>query len=273
MELTRGAVIIPAYGKEHLTDAVVDDCLEEGDIIQTIVVDNTGQMAPDHYGHTDPVDVITAPSNLGWLRGTNIGFTAAVVDGSDWLIALNNDTRLSRGFFAGLRDALEQHPNSLVAPCYDDHVSTQNNYYRGPLAEFEPQPHEQPVPLIDGTCFALTTDLYRRLGPMDERRFGHRGWGGIEDYILRVRELGGDAVVTRRSYLTHARGSTAREAFSAYERYAAAEMRHGLRRKHGRGWRKHFTPTYPATLDSARTMLSDTVRLTELRLGIAERQR
>jgi GT2 family glycosyltransferase len=265
MTLQTGAVVIPAYGETRLTHAVVKDCLRETDLIAIFVVDNAGDF------HTaDPrVTVLRPESNLGWLRGTNYGFAAARAVGHDWLVGLNNDTRLCAGFFSGLQGALIATPAALIAPCYDDHVVTQARFFTGPVAAFVPEPIEESALIIDGTCFALTGELIDQLGPLDAKRFGRRGWGGIEDYILRVRAIGGDAYVTHRAYLEHARGSTAHVTMTSYERYATSEMRRGLRRKYGQDWRRHFS-TSDESIDSMRVRLGDFLRAVEDRLGLSE---
>lgn len=265
MNIQRGAVVIPAYGKVDLTRATVGDCLREPDVVSVIVVDNGGDFELDDAR----VTVMRPGSNLGWLRGTNYGLKAARASGHDWLVGLNNDTRLSAGFFDGLRRALAAHPDGLIAPCYDDHTATQTGYFAGPVEEFPAEPVEEQVQIIDGTCFSMTAELLDRLGPMDARHFGRRGWGGIEDYILRARGLGGGAYVTRRAYLTHARGSTARAVMPSYHRYAIAEMRRGLRRIHGAHWRREFALPVQ-TPDSTGTRLRDLLRSIEDRLGLSE---
>lgn len=266
MHLNRAAVVIPAYGQPEMTHHIVADCLREEELAHVIVVDNAGDFTPPPGSN---VQVIRPATNLGWLRGTNLGMDEALRAGFDWMVALNNDTRLSRGFFAGLRDALQARPADLVAPCYDDHYETQNGYYRGPAAAFPVEPVEISVPMIDGTCYALTTDLLDALGSLDAKHFGRRGWGGIDDYILRARGLGSGCVVTHRAYLQHARGSTGHAVMSSYERYASAEMRRGMRRKHGRHWRRHFALS-STTPDSPPVVLRDTLRAIEDRLGLSE---
>ncbi len=265
MDISHGAVVIPAYGKVELTSAIVGDCLREPEVVSVIVVDNGG----DFQAHDPRVDVMRPSQNLGWLRGTNYGFQAARARGHDWLVALNNDTRLSAGFFDGLRAAVAVHPEGLIAPCYDDHTATQTAYFGGPVEDFPAEPVEERVPIIDGTCFAMTAHLFDRLGPMDAKHFGRRGWGAIEDYVLRTRSLGGAAYVTRRAYLTHARGSTARAVTSTYHRYAIAEMRRGLRRIYGPHWRREFSLPVQAP-DSPTTRMRDLLRSIEDRLGLSE---
>jgi GT2 family glycosyltransferase len=88
-------VIIVNYNGE----AVLRDCLEsltKSDYprMDILVVDNASQdssveMLRRHYPH---VQLIVAPSNLGFAGGNNLGIEAAMLWGADYIFVLNNDT-------------------------------------------------------------------------------------------------------------------------------------------------------------------------------------
>ena len=262
----RVAVIIPAYRLVEMTQTAVRDCQRERDVVDVIVIDNKGDYAP-----VDDERVVRPGENLGWLRATNLGCALADRHGAYLgLVALNNDTRLSPTFFAGLVSASRSTPAAgLIAPCYDDVVSVQSSYYRGAPDSFPAQDCEATVKLIDGTCYLIPTSVYRRVGALDEANFGRRGWGAIEDYCLRVRAMGLEVVVTRRAYLAHSQGRTATATRSNYERYAASEFRRGMRRKWGSSWQTSFDAgTVPQ--NSRGDRLRDVVRHVEDRLGLSE---
>lgn len=91
------AVIIPVYGNHHLTRQLLSDVAREEELVKTYIIDNKG----DYTRYTDEV-VISPGHNLGWLKGTNLGIIQAQKEAPFAYVLLNNDTRLSRGFFAGL---------------------------------------------------------------------------------------------------------------------------------------------------------------------------
>jgi GT2 family glycosyltransferase len=255
-------VVIPAYGLVELTRTLVGDCLRETALVDVLVVDNMGDYSPVGLER-----VLAPRKNLGWLRGTNEGFRVASREGYAHLVALNNDTRLSTHFFAGLLDAVPRVANlGLLAPCYDDNVVEQR-HFSGPAQDFAPQAREDVVRRIDGTCFLIPATAYQQIGDLDERHFGRRGWGGMEDYCIRTALAGLKIAVTHRAYLTHARGSTAHHVESAYERYAVAEMRRGMRRKWGAHWREHFPETFGAEFPKQR--YQDLLRHLEDRAGLS----
>jgi hypothetical protein len=254
MTLGVGAVVISSCGEAELNRALLEDCRREMALIDVLIVDNHG-ILEDLPG----ARVLRPGRNLGWLGGTNFGVRHAINRGHRWVVALNNHTRLSNGFFDGLRRALDAHPRSIVAPCYDGLVGSQSAYYRGPVSLFQPQDTDIPASLIDGTSYAMTVATATTIGQLDAEHFGRLGRGAIEDYLIRARNHNIECVVTRRSYLAQLRGSTAHSVTPQYERRADAEMRRGLRRKHGPGWR-HYFPDTPQRPDGWLTMLSDTFR-------------
>lgn len=260
------AVVIPAFGKVEMTRLVVQQCLEEDDMVDVYVVDNAG----DYLAVADE-RLIHPGKNLGWLKGTNLGFQHALIGGRyEALMSLNNDTTLSENFFAAMGDALSAHPAvGLLAPSYDDSFDVQNNFYTGPAAAFPARPEEVATDLVDGTCFAIPTPAFLEIGFLDARRFGRRGWGAVEDLAVRTREHQRQILVTRRAYLSHNRGATSRSRWVSYERYAAAEARRGMRGKWGPAWRDHFSRELFPPRDRF-DRLRDSLRAFEDRVGLSE---
>jgi GT2 family glycosyltransferase len=92
----RALVVIPSYGVAHLTRDVVCDVLREPTQAVVLVIDNEGDYRP-----VDDEVVWRPGKNLGWLRASNAGMRLALETGGASAVLLNNDTRLSDGFFAG----------------------------------------------------------------------------------------------------------------------------------------------------------------------------
>jgi len=92
-------VTIPAFGSNALTHAVLPDVLAESELVDLLIVDNGG-----HYDTIADEWVIRPGVNIGWAGASNLGFRTAFRRGYEFAVTLNNDTRLSPGFFAGLLD-------------------------------------------------------------------------------------------------------------------------------------------------------------------------
>jgi GT2 family glycosyltransferase len=232
----RPLVVVPAYGDRLLTQAVVTDTLRERELVDLLIVDNQGDYTP-----VGDEEVVRPGCNLGWLRACNEGIRVASARGCESVILLNNDTRLSPGFFAGMRAASDALPSMLIAPRYDDRACpTQFEDVAGGPAAFAPRAEERLVSVVDGTCVLVPTAVVADVGLLDQRRFGRHGWGGIDDYCLRTRRLGHRVAVTSRAFLAHARASTASVSTTRYEHFAMAEMELGMTLKYGGRWRDQF---------------------------------
>lgn len=227
------AVIVPVFGRHELTHALVQDIARESHLVTVIVVDNGGDYQP-----VGSEQVLRQDENLGWLRGCNVGIRAALAAGSQALVLLNNDTRLSPGFFAGLLDAADGAKVGMVGPRYDDHWPHQHVDVPGGPPAFLPLAREWSAPFIDGTCMLLKREVLERIGLLDEDAFGASGWGADIDLAIRTRRQGWKVVVTDRAFLSHAAGSTAgtRWAPEDYWRLGNQDMRRGLEAKWGRHW-------------------------------------
>lgn len=226
------ACVIPAYGMVSLTQNVVRTVLGEVAAPQVVVVDNGGDYSP-----VGCENVIVPGENLGWLRGCNLGMEAAfAVEQVQGTILLNNDVSLSRGFVAGIAKASQATQAGVIAPCYDDSFRSQSRYWVGAPARFPAQDRETPAILVDGTCLFISRGCFTRVGSLDAG-FARHGWGAVADYCARARAAGEKIVVTRRSYLSHARAVTAHAMNKNYDTDAAAEMSTGLAQRYGPHWR------------------------------------
>ena len=236
------AVIIPVYGQEHYTDAIVEQIGTMSDPcdIDLFVVDNMGTYEHDKGFAT----IIRTGSNLKWCKGTNYGarYVLGLDKDYDIYLFLNNDVKLSPGFFLGLQEAFEANPGAgVIAPLYDNVHPDQNAAYNGPAELFVGEPTEKVVKFVDGTAMAVTLDTIQEVGLLDEEHFGVYGWGADLDYCNRVAQRS-DVMVTYRSYLNHFFQGTARFDKEAYRVFGAAtvEMHEGMIKKYGKTWREEI---------------------------------
>lgn len=261
MQANRIAVVVPVFGLDYLTHALLGDVFSEADLVDAYVVDNGGDYAPyaDEY-------VLRPGSNLGWLRGSNFGLAEAIERRSYGGFALlNNDTRLSPRFFAGLRQAATRRVG-LVGPLYDDWWPHQLADYRGAAADYTPSRRVRRVPFVDGTCMYLTGEAVRRVGFLDETHFSQTGWGAELDYAYRVRRAGLTVVVTEASYLNHIRRATADVVYDDYGERGGLDFAR-VEEKWGPNWRR-LTGLQPS---GVRHQTRRVLRALKRRLGLANR--
>lgn len=225
------AVVIPVYGRDDLTHGVLEDVAQEP-WAEPVVVDNRGDYVP-----VGGERVLRPGRNLGWAGGCNLALEQLRDEAHDAYVLLNNDTRLSRGFFAGLGQASEQTGAALLGPVYDGVWPYQHVDHDGPADSYSPFLAARTVPFLDGTCLFVPRRTIEEVGLLDAETFRRHGWGVDFDYALRVRRSGGELWVTELAFLHHDGNGTADFASDRGWRLDAwNEMVVGMRRKWGQAW-------------------------------------
>ncbi|MGQ0615838.1 MAG: glycosyltransferase family 2 protein [Acidimicrobiia bacterium] len=231
----RVLVVTPVYGQHDYTHALVRDLQRESAYTDVVVVDNRGD-----YPAIGDEAVLRPGSNLGWAGGTNHGTVEARRPDHVGFAWLNNDTRLSAGFIAGLVRCWEETGAGLVGPRYDCYWQHQRPRRPGPVGDYRPTPLHLRAPFLDGTAMFVPAATVDALGVLDADTFAPLGWGAELDYGLRVRAAGLDVAVTALAYLHHERAVTARVVLpGGWEEYtdtAYPVARAGLEAKWGSDW-------------------------------------
>jgi GT2 family glycosyltransferase len=238
-DLMRTLAVIPTFRNNSLTWAVVEDCLREP--VRVVVVDNS-----DDYQVIANEMILCPGHNLGWLRANNLAITKALQERScDRIVLLNNDIRLSAGFFAGIIWAEYYSKASIVAASYDDSRAVQRPEQlaigqRLTADQYSPRPRNILTGACDGTAVSIRCDALERIGLLDEEQFGKYGWGGVEDLCFRARSAGLRIIATRAAYAHHIGGGhqTASQVIgNRYLQLADAEGNSGMSQKWGPHWK------------------------------------
>lgn len=241
-------ITVPVYGQHEYTHALVGDLEREG--ADYLIVDNRGD-----YPKLGGEQVIRPGANLGWAGGSDLGFRIGFSDGCSHVMTLNNDTRISKGFVAALLDPRLPDDTGLVGPLYDDAEALNGAVadYGGPAADYTPVPRYRKLSWLDGTALVLVREAWRNVGGLDLRSFGRYGWGSTLDLSLRVKRAGFGTYATEMAFINHFGRKTAYKEFGRH-RYllrAAREQKRGMRRVHGRCWRRGLFTNESVTLNLA----------------------
>ncbi|MBJ7338430.1 MAG: glycosyltransferase family 2 protein [Mycolicibacterium sp.] len=236
---------IPAFGSNELTHAVLPDVMAESDLVDLLIVDNGG-----HYEKIADEWVIAPGKNIGWAGASNFGFRTAFRHGYDFAVTLNNDTRLSPGFFAGLLDSRLPDDVGLVAPAYDGWWAVQSSSFSGAVDEYQPLDYFRQVPIVDGTALMMSAKAWEVVGGLDERTFGRFAWGSDLDLSLRVGAAGFGVYVTERSFVHHLDKVSASETFGKHRYFFRAhrDCERALRRLYGRRAIRSIRKTRPVRM-------------------------
>ncbi len=218
--LWRTVAIVPVYGKEQLTYQMVQQTFREP--VDVIVVDNRGDYQPILH------EIVLRPgSNLGWLGGTNYGWTYALARDWDRFVLINNDVKLSQGFYAGLVDAVEETNAGIIGPYYNGNFPFQ----RPPgdtcpfASEYRPEKRYQRVGCCDGTAMLVTRKVVSRVGILDPTFTPRYGYGGAVNYCIRAKRHGFSIYLTEAAYCEHLAHETATEVVGEnYDTLAKEEL-------------------------------------------------
>lgn len=228
-------IAVPVYGQHEYTHALIADLEREG--ADYLIIDNRGD-----YPKIGSERVVTPGENLGWAKGSDVGFRTAFDEGYTHAMTLNNDTRLSKGFAAGLLDPSLPKDAGIVGPMIDQGFPCAIPELQPAAADYVPRPRYRAVPAVEGTALMMSRECWDALGGMDLHSFGRYGWGIDLDLALRARNAGYGVYVTEMAYINHFGGKTAKANFGSwrYEWNANYALVRGLGRVHGRKWRDKF---------------------------------
>ena len=226
---------VPAYGQIQYTHGVVGDLEREG--VDYLIVDNKGDYEP--IGHER---VVTPSRNMGWAGGSNLIFRLGFSEGYDAVMTLNNDVRLSPGYFDGLLDPRLPDDVGAVCAVYDDRGGhpAMLSEKGGDAADYTPCDVYRELLAVDGTGLLLRRAAYLHTGGLDERSFGPFAWGADLDLCIRLRAAGFRIVATEMSYLNHFGRKTANVVAGRlrYRLQGGIGLSRGMKRLHGRRWRR-----------------------------------
>lgn len=229
-------VVVPVHGHHQMTHDLLADLNRESGLADVVIVDNRGD-----YPAIGDEEVLRPGSNLGWAAGTNLGTLDCGRSDHMGFVWLNNDTRLSAAFVAGLLQCWQTTGAGIVGPFYDCHWAHQRLRRPVPVERYRPKGVHFRAPFLDGTCMFVPVSTIHAIGLLDADTFGPIGWGAEVDYSLRARAAGLELAVTRLSYLHHEKSATGRTVFEGglveYATRGYPVLTDGLRRKWGDDWR------------------------------------
>ncbi len=207
--------------------------------------------------------LLQSSSNRGYAAGNNLGIRVALARGADYVLILNNDTLVDKGFLEPLIQYVEAHEKvGAVGPMVVDLEGNverscarrritplfyffvagmgrrlfHNNYwmrkhtYKGEYF-FD---HPKEVDVLSGCCFMLKTSVLNSIGLLDEHTFLY-----YEEFILheKLRMAGLNSAVVPSSKIIHKYGqSTAKAPSEHLQNALKASMKYYL--IHCRGYRK-----------------------------------
>lgn len=247
----RISVIILTYNNLELTKACLQSVVERSDYpdLEIVIVDNASSDGSPAYlrefGEAHPnVKVILNDSNLGFAAGNNVGMAAAT---GDYLVLLNNDTVVTRGWVMTMLRHLEADSSLGIIGPRTNNIGNEARvemHYKD-VAEMPAEALQLTLgsmgkvyPMRNAAffCAMLPRSTYELCGPISED-YG-RGFFEDDDYCRKV-EAVGLRVVCADDVFVHHHLSASFSKLKDAERQALFERNKAVYEQKWGAWEPH----------------------------------
>jgi GT2 family glycosyltransferase len=163
------------------------------------------------------VDIIVNTCNLGFSEGNNVGISRAIAAGADYVVLLNQDTRVEPNWLSELISVGESEPQVGILGSVqlgydsDDFNSWTTSAMRENLDELKNPARARrwiPVEWVEGSCFAIKRETLEKIGLLDPIYFAF--YEEI-DFCRRAAYHGLLVALVPRSRIHHFRGGSWQE--------------------------------------------------------------
>lgn len=212
------SVITLSYNKKHFTEDFLDSYLNRSFYpnSELIIIDNASDQETINFlknvenKKLSNVKIIFNGKNFGFAGGNNIGMKKAQ---GDYIILINNDTKVTPGWISRLVFHVNQKNVGLVGPVtnnigneskinIDYDQSSQIDIERKALRYTSAHWGEKlNLDRIAAFCWILSKKTYEKIGGLDERFFP--AYYEDDDYCMRIKKAGYDIYCADDIFVHH----------------------------------------------------------------------
>jgi GT2 family glycosyltransferase len=216
-------------------------------------IDGSAEAIPERFPWARHIHNDT---NLRYAGGNNVGIKAALDDGADFVMLLNNDTEVDPGLVMDLLADADAHDGAgLFAPMILDAggrvwfggggVSRALGFtWHRRLGQSPPsrERSSQATDYVTGCCLFARREVFESIGPLDE---GYYLYAEDTDFSLRARDAGYQCRLVPRGRVVHYVSSSSGGAVNPFKAYQRTRAGLRLFERHARGieqltWRIGF---------------------------------
>jgi GT2 family glycosyltransferase len=225
----RVAVVIPVFNRKESTLMCLHDLAAQTGVAVTIwVVDDAStDGTPDAVRERFPdVRIVEGDGNLWWTGGTNAGIRAVLAEPAlpDYVLTLNNDTRIAPAYLATLVESARAHPRTLVgslavrddAPEVIQDGGSRVSWWTAKFTRIARGGSRtearsglgryQSVDVLSGRGMLIPAEVFSEAGLFDERRLPH--YAADYEFSVRARRHGFALLVDYDAVVVAATGLT-----------------------------------------------------------------
>jgi GT2 family glycosyltransferase len=248
MHLNIWVVVVNFNGLEDTRLCLASLRAVEDTGLSIVVVDNASRQDPTEKLQSEfPwCHLVRNPVNGGWAGGNNTGIRYALERGADQVILLNNDTIVAPRLVEALLAMARARPEfGILGPIIrfmddPDETMTDGTLFNRPTCPgfFQrlPVPTSSAVPpavtevdIVNGCCMMIRSDVFQRIGLIDERFFLiHEE----SDFCLRARRAGFHSGVISEALVWHKGSTSFKRTGKRLQRYYDTRNLYLLLRKH-----------------------------------------
>lgn len=198
-------------------------------IPHTIVVDNgskddsieqikNGKLKMENANPKFKITLIQNKKNLGFAGGNNVGIKYALQKGADFILLLNNDTKVYPDFLIQLIKVIKKDKNTgIVGPVIEHKVKNKIFYDYGGRINFKlakayhinkkvyKKTKSIERDFVSGCCMLVKREVFEKIGFFDEKYFLY-----LEDvdFCVRVKKAGYKIYLTPTAKIFHYGGAS-----------------------------------------------------------------
>jgi GT2 family glycosyltransferase len=248
------SIIIVSYNNLSYTQLCLQSIVHNTQYpnYEIIIVDNasndgTASFLREFSSQYKNVTVILNKKNIGFPSANNQGLK---IYSGEYIVLLNNDTIVTRGWLTKLVRYLDNHEIGMVGPVTNfcgNEAKIEVPYNNSDLKKIQKfaaryirshfEPIFFPINMLGMFCVAMRSDTFKKIGFLDEQ-FGI-GMFEDDDYSLRLKKAGYKLICAQDVFIHH----FGKAAFQSLENYNEIfnENRRKFEKKWGTKWK---TPKY-----------------------------
>lgn len=191
--------IIVSYNGAQWIEKCLDSLLESTVKTHILIVDNasTDNTVQIIRGKYPEVELIESAKNLGFGKANNIGLRKALDEKADYVLLLNQDTKIGRDAIEKLIESSKTNPQyGILSPYHYNYEGndTEKYFEEWVLQHYTPDYNEDkmtgaiksvyPTSFVHAACWLMPIETIKKVGGFDPL-FYH--YGEDNDYVQRLR--------------------------------------------------------------------------------------